>query len=259
MGKTINIGILSVLLGISVLPSAFAIDISISKKDDSRLREGIIEEAKKYLGVPYVTGGITKKGFDCSGLVYRVFLDSAKMEMTRLVQDLARAGEPVKGSPLNADLLFFDTDGKGKASHVGISVGDNKFIHAASAGSKTGVIVSSLTEEYYKKRFLNSRRIIPLRFPACSIVFNNFIRAKKTFPDVLSIGLPMYVNLENKLSYDTFFNVKVYRDSKMVISKRIRTVHGTNPAEFWFIPDSGKWTFSVEDAKNDEIANISFY
>ena len=109
------------------------------------LPDGVVSAARGYLGAPYVSGGVSLQGVDCSGLVYRVFRDMAGLDLPRGVVALFHSGDPVL-SPLHiGDLLFFDT-AEGRApsvpTHVGVFAGGEKFVHAASEGSTTGVIVS---------------------------------------------------------------------------------------------------------------------
>ena len=116
------------------------------------LQEYIVQKAYEYLGTPYSYGDESKEGTDCSGLVYAVYKDVIGTAPERSVTGLYNSGDLVKGQPVPGDLVFFNT--VGGISHVGIYIGDKKFIHAASKGSKLGVIMSSLDEEYYKTRYL---------------------------------------------------------------------------------------------------------
>ena len=122
------------------------------------VQEIIVKTAYEYLGTPYVYAGVSKQGVDCSGLVFAVFKQATGRELPRSVGALYKAGIKVSGLLLQGDLLFFDT--VGGPSHVGIYIGDNRIIHAASEGPETGVIISSLEENYYKTRYLGARRII---------------------------------------------------------------------------------------------------
>jgi len=108
------------------------------------------------IGVTYKTGGTTTNGFDCSGFTRYVFL---KLGMTLPHQSTSqyKMGTAVSKSQLRpGDLVFFNTFGKG-VSHVGISVGSGKFAHASSS---RGVIVSSLSESYYAKRYVGAKRVM---------------------------------------------------------------------------------------------------
>jgi probable lipoprotein NlpC len=120
-------------------------------------REAVVRIAYSYKGTPYVYGGHTRQGVDCSGLVYAVFPEAVKKPVARTVDGLFGMGRAVDAL-LPADLVFFDT--VGGVSHVGIHVGAGFFLHAASEGPETGVILSRLTEKYYATRFVGARRLL---------------------------------------------------------------------------------------------------
>ena len=116
----------------------------------------IVSRAAKYKGVPYVFGGTTTKGFDCSGYVQHVFKD-CKATLPRLADEQALQGIFVTQKQLRpGDLVFVTTYAPG-ASHVGIYAGDGKFW---SASSSRGVILSSLKEDYWKQRYFGARRVL---------------------------------------------------------------------------------------------------
>lgn len=116
----------------------------------------IVSRAAKYKGVPYVFGGTTTKGFDCSGYVQYVFKD-CKAKLPRLADEQALQGIFVTQKQLRpGDLVFFTTYAPG-ASHVGIYAGDGQFW---SASSSKGVILSSLKDDYWKQRYYGARRVL---------------------------------------------------------------------------------------------------
>lgn len=125
---------------------------SSSDSTKSSVREKIIDFASKKLGSPYVWGATGPNSFDCSGFVGYVFKSAANLNLPRVSS--AQATFRPKISSMNmkkGDLVFFETTGRGRISHVGIYMGNNQFIHASS-GSKR-VTVSSLDSGFYKKTF----------------------------------------------------------------------------------------------------------
>ncbi|HBR01783.1 MAG TPA: glycoside hydrolase [Ruminiclostridium sp.] len=123
----------------------------------STLASKIIATAKSCLGVPYVWGGTSPKGFDCSGFVQYVFSRHG-ISLSRTASDQYNAGISVSKSSLKAgDLVFFETYKSG-ASHVGIYLGGSQFIHASSGAEK--VMVSNLTSSYYTSHYIGARRVI---------------------------------------------------------------------------------------------------
>nr|WP_026573730.1 LysM peptidoglycan-binding domain-containing protein [Bacillus sp. UNC438CL73TsuS30] len=115
----------------------------------SKVQE-VIAEAQKYIGTPYRWGGNTPSGFDCSGFTKYVF-DHVGISIPRTTSTQWSATTPV-GSPSVGDLVFFETY-KAGPSHVGIYLGNNKFISAADQG----VVISDMTVSYWKTRYLGAR------------------------------------------------------------------------------------------------------
>lgn len=117
--------------------------------------EQIAAVARSYYGSPYRRGGTTSRGMDCSGLVVRA-LASQGIRAPHNAAALFKMGTPVKYKDLQpGDLLFFSTRGL-RIGHVGIWIGDNKFVHAAN--SRRGVIISEVAG-YYAKRLVGARRL----------------------------------------------------------------------------------------------------
>lgn len=118
--------------------------------------EKIIVTASKYKGVPYVFGGVTVRGFDCSGYTKQVFAEH-KINLPRMADQQYKTGQVVAKNSLKvADLVFFTTYEPGP-SHVGIYAGRNKFWHVSSS---KGVMLSDLNEDYWRFRYLGARRVI---------------------------------------------------------------------------------------------------
>jgi len=102
-------------------------------------------------------GSSPKTGFDCSGLVGHVFKHSLGIKLPRTTKGLSHAGKYVKRSRLQAgDLVFFNTQHRAY-SHVGIYIGDGKFIHAPKTGSR--IRVEKMKVRYWSKRYSGARRI----------------------------------------------------------------------------------------------------
>jgi cell wall-associated NlpC family hydrolase len=114
--------------------------------------------AMSLLGIKYKRGGDTpENGLDCSGFVRFVFKNSNETELPRTAKEISDKGDKVATKDIKpGDLVFFNTLKK-SFSHVGIYLGDSKFIHAPSAGGK--VRIESMNVAYWKKRFNGARRI----------------------------------------------------------------------------------------------------
>ncbi|WP_322067913.1 C40 family peptidase [Burkholderia cenocepacia] len=118
----------------------------------------VVVGALNMIGVRYRWGGNSPdSGLDCSGFVRYVFQDTLGMSLPRRAEEMSRVGEKVSMSNLKpGDLVFFNTMRR-TFSHVGIYIGDNKFVHSPSTGST--VLVDDLDSGYWEKRFTGARRI----------------------------------------------------------------------------------------------------
>lgn len=110
-----------------------------------------------YIGIPYRFGGISRRGVDCSGLVCLIYREVSRVTLPHSSGALRRLGKKVGDRKARCgDLIFFKRGIFGRVNHVGIFLNDNTFIHAST---KKGVIYSNLDEDYYRKHFVEMRRI----------------------------------------------------------------------------------------------------
>lgn len=133
-----------------------------AKVDPSAMSKGqeVADYALQFVGYPYVYGGSTPKGFDCSGFTKYVYAQFG-YKLNRSAADQLDNGTAVSMGELQpGDLVLFKKAGTGskRASHVGLYIGDGQFVHAST--SKVGVIVSHMTDAYYTTGFVGGRRIL---------------------------------------------------------------------------------------------------
>ncbi|QKS72696.1 S-layer homology domain-containing protein [Paenalkalicoccus suaedae] len=136
--------------------------------------DDIVNNAKKHIGVPYLFGGTTPAGFDCSGYARYVFNESG-ISLPRTTGEQYSTGQHVAKSNLQkGDLVFFNTSGRG-VSHSGIYMGGNQFIHASSS---RGIIISDINDPYYwGSRYIGARRVFE----------DNLVEVKAETADVLPV------------------------------------------------------------------------
>jgi len=122
----------------------------------SYLRNEIVGTAKRFIGVPYRWGGSSRQeGFDCSGLTMVVYQLNG-LNLPRSSKEQYRVGTPIRRSQLSqGDLVFFATSGGRRVSHVGIYVGNGRFIHAPRRGKR--IRTELLTKKYFKTRYVGAR------------------------------------------------------------------------------------------------------
>lgn len=128
-------------------------NVAIKPLDQSKM----MREISKYMGVPYMLGGSSSDGMDCSGYTMTVYKNSMNILLPRSSREQSERGAQVALNELKfGDLIFFNTTGE-RASHVGIYLGDDLFAHASVS---LGITISSLQSTYYNTRYESARRII---------------------------------------------------------------------------------------------------
>lgn len=132
-------------------------DVRNERSGSSEGSNSIVSTARTFIGVPYVYGGTSRGGIDCSGFVGAVYRRNG-VDLPRTAAEQASCGRWVPRSELRpGDLLFFRTGRSSRISHVGIYIGDGQMIHASSGSGH--VRTDSLSKAYYQRTFATARRI----------------------------------------------------------------------------------------------------
>lgn len=137
--------------------SAAALRASANYRPDNRLAQDIIATAKQYLGVPYLWGGTTPAGFDCSGLVQYVYKAHGIQLNRTCVTQYPQGTYVSKNELLPGDLVFFSNTYQSGISHVGIYIGNGQFLHASSS---QGVTISYLSNSYWSSHYHGAKRVL---------------------------------------------------------------------------------------------------
>jgi cell wall-associated NlpC family hydrolase len=129
-----------------------------SSNKSEMVSDEVMFKVIEYLNTPYLWGGTSKRGIDCSSFVQTVMYQSLGIMLPRTSYEQSNVGVDVPRSELKfGDLLFFDTMNKGRTTHVGIYLSDGYFVHS---GSHTGVAVASLDSEFYSRVLIKIKRVI---------------------------------------------------------------------------------------------------
>lgn len=137
----------------SLLMAVTGLSFAQSKKQSQR--DKFVAEAKKYVGCPYEYGSVGPNTFDCSGYVYYTAREAVGVQLPRTAKAIYNFVTQISDNEKEpGDLLFFKTTSSGSISHIGIYIGNNQFISAISDGPNTGVIVSSLNQDYWKGKYV---------------------------------------------------------------------------------------------------------
>jgi cell wall-associated NlpC family hydrolase len=126
--------------------------------------DNVIDRAHELLGTPYKWGGSSAdQGFDCSGLLVYLFKTEANIQLPRTTAAMHRsAAATVKRNALRpGDAVFFKGNGQGQISHVGLYIGEGKFIHSPRAGKN--IRIDSLANSYWKKNYTTAKRFHAVR------------------------------------------------------------------------------------------------
>jgi len=128
-----------------------------SSKDDEWITMALLQEYKKWHATPYRLGGLGENGIDCSSLIQQIYKDAFGIVLPRTAQSQAEKGRQVSKESIKAgDLIFFKTGANER--HAGIVIEEGKFIHSSQ---KYGVIISQLSNPYWKNTYWQSRRVLP--------------------------------------------------------------------------------------------------
>lgn len=140
------------------------INVEESPEETSQaVEQKIVEIALKYLGLPYKYGGESLWGIDCSAFVRRVW-GFFGLDLPRTSREQFNVGEKTNIGDLKpGDLVFFHKQGRKSVAHVGIYIGDSKFVHASGIDHK--VSIGDLTQGYYRQCYKGARRVINFMFP----------------------------------------------------------------------------------------------
>lgn len=152
-GQLLRVGVSLLLAGLAFLPAG------PTRAHQTALAADVVLTALSHLGVPYRFGGSDpRRGFDCSGLVRHVFQQAAALDMPRSAEDMAGLGLRLDRAELApGDLVFFNTRGRAY-SHVGIYVGEGRFVHAPARRGQ--VRVEAMESGYWRARFNGARRLL---------------------------------------------------------------------------------------------------
>ncbi len=144
------------LIGPATYEALLGRDMPDVSRGSSVIARRVVQTSMQYMGVPYVFGGTSPSGFDCSGYVRYVFAQ-AGISLPRMADEQYYSTTPISTAELRAgDLVFFSTYTYGP-SHVGIYLGDGQFIHASSS---YGVSIASLSGSYWTATYIGARRVL---------------------------------------------------------------------------------------------------
>ena len=140
----------------SFMPKPYYAGMENQVSYHQEIMDSMKTEIQKFYGAPYKWGGDSPKGTDCSGMIKTIYEKAADISLPHNTQQMFDGGKKIhKIDLLFGDLVFFSNNGH-NATHMGLYITNGYFLHASSSN---GVVLSRLSERYYKRRFIGARRI----------------------------------------------------------------------------------------------------
>ncbi|WP_404296639.1 C40 family peptidase [Halomonas sp.] len=129
---------------------------SLGNPPPALIQQALLAQHERWVGTPYRIGGTSFQGVDCSALVQNVFEETFRVSLPRTTGGQVSQGQPVsRGDLAPGDLVFFRPPGR--YDHVGIYLGEGRFMHASSS---RGVMISRLENRYWKRHYWQARRTL---------------------------------------------------------------------------------------------------
>ena len=173
-------------------------------------REKFVAESKKYVGCPYVYGATGPDSFDCSGLIYYVANQALGLQLPRTSKAMYSFCKVVPKEKMEeGDLLFFKTNNTASITHVGIYIGGSQFISAISDGPNSGVIISSLDQEYWKPKYVGCGQFLASGKDKSSSVKRNFDDEKSVNSSDSKTAKKSAQNSNTNFAGSSFYNPDV--------------------------------------------------
>ena len=170
-------------------------------------REKFVAESKKYVGCPYVYGATGPDSFDCSGLIYYAANQSLGLQLPRTSKALYSFCRIVPREKMEeGDLLFFKTNNTASITHVGIYIGGSQFISAISDGPNSGVIISSLNQEYWQPKYVGCGQFLASGKSKSSSEKNDFDDEKSFNSSHSKNSKKSAQNSKNNFAGSSFYN-----------------------------------------------------
>ena len=170
-------------------------------------REKFVAESKKYVGCPYVYGATGPDSFDCSGLIYYAANQSLGLQLPRTSKALYSFCRIVPKEKMEeGDLLFFKTNNTASITHVGIYIGGSQFISAISDGPNSGVIISSLNQEYWQPKYVGCGQFLASGKSKSSSKKNDFDDEKNFNSSHSKNSKKSAQNSKNNCAGSSFYN-----------------------------------------------------
>jgi hypothetical protein len=209
------------------------------KTEAASLGESIVTYGEKFMGVPYVFGGTTPNGFDCSGFVQYIYKHTAGVSLPRTTGEQFKVGTAVEKSELQpGDLVFYANTYKTGISHVGVYAGGNMVLNATSS---KGIDLVSMDHPYWGPKYAGAKRVLDeVQTPD---LFTDVDKSAATYPAIKTLSAKeMITGFED---YTFRPNEKVTRGQAAAIINRVLNIEPRVMSHFTDVPKSNRFAYDI--------------
>lgn len=219
------------------------------KTEAASTGESIISYGEKFMGVPYVWGGTTPSGFDCSGFTQYIFKNAAGISIPRTTDQQYKIGTAVAKSDLQpGDLIFYKNTYKKGISHVGVYAGNNMVLNATSSD---GIDLVSMNNPYWGPRYAGAKRVIQKE--KAPEWFTDVAKSDKTFTAIKTLTDKEVINGFNDYTFRP--DDKVTRGQAAAIINRVLDLEPKVVSQFKDVPKSNRFAYDIAAIREAGIIN----
>ncbi|MCP3761446.1 NlpC/P60 family protein [Domibacillus sp. A3M-37] len=219
------------------------------KTEAASVGESIVTYGKKFMGVPYVFGGTTPHGFDCSGFTQYIYKNAANVSLPRTAEQQYKVGTAVSKSSLQpGDLVFFANTYKAGISHVGVYAGGNMVLNATSS---EGIALVSLNNSYWGPKYAGSKRVV--KEPVVPDWFTDVAKSETTYAAIKTLTDKEVINGFDDYTFRP--EAKVTRGQAAAILNRVLGLKPEVMSHFKDVPKSYRFAYDIAAIREAGIIN----
>ncbi|MET1032511.1 NlpC/P60 family protein [Domibacillus tundrae] len=219
------------------------------KTEAASVGESIVTYGKKFMGVPYVFGGTTPRGFDCSGFTQYIYKNAANVSLPRTAEQQYKVGTAVSKSSLQpGDLVFFANTYKAGISHVGVYAGGNMVLNATSS---EGIALVSLNNSYWGPKYAGSKRVV--KEPVVPDWFTDVAKSETTYAAIKTLTDKEVINGFDDYTFRP--EAKVTRGQAAAILNRVLGLKPEVMSHFKDVPKSYRFAYDIAAIREAGIIN----
>lgn len=226
------------------------------KTEAATIGESIVEYGKKFMGVPYVFGGTTPSGFDCSGFLQYIYKNAAGISLPRTTGEQYKVGISVDKNDLQpGDLIFYANTYKKGISHVGVYAGDNLVLNATSS---SGITLVSMDNSYWGPKYAGAKRVIAEEAAIESKVeepegFTDIEKTAVTYPAIKSLTDRKIITGFEDFTFRP--EAKVTRGQAAAILNRVLKLEPITLSHFTDVPKTNRFAADIAAIREAGIIN----